>query len=90
MMMQVFGVLADRDLKWRLETPKVNTYAGNSFGCTAVVPLGKDIGKGDDTAVLCRLQGAITHFQERVEALLPGAYAWLEPSSYHVTLRAIH
>lgn len=38
---------------------------------------------------LARLGAICSDFQQRVEAALPGMYAWFEPGSRHVTLRGI-
>lgn len=38
---------------------------------------------------LARLGSICDDFRERVEAALPGMYAWFEPGSRHVTLRGI-
>ena len=38
---------------------------------------------------LARLGAICDDFQARVEAALPGMYAWFEPRSRHVTLRGI-
>lgn len=38
---------------------------------------------------LARLQRVIDDFQAKVEAALPGMYAWFAPESRHVTLRGI-
>ena len=67
----------------------LETFAGYSFGCTVMVPIGKELSESRSQNAL-RLSQAIANFQRSVETLLPGAYAWLNPSSYHVTLRAIH
>lgn len=38
---------------------------------------------------LARLQRVIDDFQAKVEAALPGMYAWFAPESRHVTLRGV-
>jgi hypothetical protein len=49
-------------------------------------------GNGDaspPSSGLARLQRVIDDFQAKVEAALPGMYAWFAPESRHVTLRGI-
>jgi len=44
---------------------------------------------GSPPSGLARLQRVIDDFQARVEAALPGMYAWFAPESRHVTLRGV-
>lgn len=68
---------------------RVLKSAGNSFGCTVMIPLGRYV-QEERAYAPQHLFTAIQHFQNSVEELFPGLYTWLAPASYHVTLRAIH
>ena len=68
-------------------------YRGDAVGATLVVRHrrrdARAAGWGDPPIGLARLQAIIADFQARVEAAVPGAYAWFEEGSRHVTLRGL-
>lgn len=53
----------------------------------------RDTAKGaavpDAPIGLARLQAIIDDFKAKVDAALPGMYAWFDPASRHVTLRGM-
>ena len=42
-----------------------------------------------DVSLPLALAGAISRFQEALENALPGYYAWFDPGSWHITVRAL-
>lgn len=70
-------------------------YRGPAPGVTLVHELGLGGGGGEEggapaaSSSRARLLAAVRRFRERVDAELPGLYAWFDEASLHVTVRAI-
>lgn len=65
-------------------------YRGDAIGATLVIRhRHRDASHTDDPIGLARLQRIIADFQARVDAELPGMYAWFDPASRHVTVRGL-
>lgn len=70
-----------------MKCQKVFRLAAPALGSTLMLPVAEAL-KSPQRANQV-VADAIATFKGAVEQEFPGMYAWLDPSSYHVTLRAV-
>lgn len=89
---RVSGILAEPAQPGYLELvakpgSREGHYRGDRLGVTLAHPLLMDGDEAEDARL--QLAAAIVRFRARVDAELPGLYAWFDNASLHVTLRAV-